>query len=155
MTLRFLALIVALAVVASLAADVEAASCRGYPREIRSAIKKQVEALRALEHEAADRLKGFDTRPFDYLLGRARVVAGTIADKDALAAEEGLSRCRDPIPPVRRVCAQAAQALVGLIEEQTTGAANKTSKQLYAQAMPRCERWMEVTPLTTVFRTID
>jgi hypothetical protein len=55
--------------------DVEAASCRGYPQGIRAAIKKQVEVLRALEREAADRLKGLDTRPFDYLLDRARAAA--------------------------------------------------------------------------------
>lgn len=155
MTMRFLALLAVLAVFASLAVDVEAASCRGYPREVRSAIKKHVEALRALERETADRLKGLDTRTFDYLLGQARAVAGVIADKDALAAEEGLSRCRDSILPVRRVCAEAAQALAGLIEEQATGAANKTSKQHYAEAMPRCERWMEFAPLMTVFRTND
>ena len=51
---------------------VEAASCRGYRQDVRAAIKKQVEALRALERETADRLKGLDTRPFDYLLSRAR-----------------------------------------------------------------------------------
>src|SRR5207244_11490195 len=95
---------------------VEAASCRGYRQDVRAAIKKQVEALRALEHEAADRLKGLDTRPFDYLLSRARATAQVIADKDALAAEEGLSRCREAIPPVRRVCAEAAQAHASLSE---------------------------------------
>jgi hypothetical protein len=135
--------------------DVEAASCRGYPREIRLAIKTQVEALRALERETADRLKGLDTRTFDYLLGQARAAAGVIADKAALAAEEELNRCRHSIPPVRRVCAEAAQALVSLIEEQATGATTSASKQLYAQAMPRCERWMDFAPLMTVFRTVD
>src|SRR6184192_942850 len=33
---------------------VEAASCRGYRQDVRAAIKKQVEALRALERETAD-----------------------------------------------------------------------------------------------------
>jgi hypothetical protein len=51
---------------------VEAASCRGYPQGVRAVLKKQVEALRALERETTDRLKGLDTRPFDYLLSRAR-----------------------------------------------------------------------------------
>jgi hypothetical protein len=135
-------------------ADVEAASCRGYPQAIRAAIKKHVGALRALEQETADRFKGFDTRPFSYLLGRARATAAVVADKDALAAEE-LSRCPQTIPPVRRVCAEAAQALIDLIEEQETGTASAQSKQLYAQAMPQCERWMDFAPLATVFRAVD
>jgi hypothetical protein len=136
-------------------ADVEAASCRGYPQAIRAAIKKHVGALRALEQETADRLKGFDTRPFSYLLGRARATAALIADKDALAAEEALSRCPQTIPPVRRVCAEAAQALIGLIEEQETGTGSAQTKQLYAQAMPQCERWMDFAPLATVLRGLD
>ena len=101
------------------------------------------------------RLKGLDTRTFEYLAAQARAATGAIADKDALAAEEELSRCREPIPPVRRVCAQAAQALVSLIEEQAAGAATTASKQLYVQAMPRCERWMDLPPLSTALRTPD
>jgi hypothetical protein len=134
---------------------VEAASCRGYPQGVRAAIKKQVEALRALEREATDRLKGLDTRPFDYLVGRARATAAVIADKDGLAAEDGLSRCRETIPPVRRVCADAAQALIRIIEEHATGVATTESKQVYARAMPQCERWMDFAPLVTVFRTAE
>jgi hypothetical protein len=145
----------ALALAVSFPSDLNAATCRGYPQAIRTAIKKQVEALRALEQETADRLKGFDTRPFGYLLGRARATAAVIADKDALAVEEALSRCPQTIAPVRRVCAQAAQALISLIEEQETGTGTAQSKQLYAQAMPQCERWMDFAPLVTVFRAID
>jgi hypothetical protein len=66
---------VALAFAVLLPLEVEAASCRGYPQGVRAAIKKQVQVLRALEHEATDRLKGLDTRPFDYLLGQARAAA--------------------------------------------------------------------------------
>jgi len=134
---------------------VEAASCRGYPQGVRAAIKKQVEVLRALEPETTDRLKGLDTRPFDYLLTRARAMAQVIADKDALAAEEDLSRCREAVPSVRRVCAEAAQALVDLIEALETGAVVSHPKQVYARAMPQCEQWMDFAPLVTVFRTID
>lgn len=155
MTVRFSARIAALAVFASFPFDVEAASCGSYPKDIRAAIKKHVETLRALERETTDRLKGLDTRTFDYLAAQARAASGVIADKDALVAEEELSRCRESIPPVRRVCAQAAQALVSLIDEQAAGAATTASKQLYAQAMPRCERWMGLAPFITVFRTID
>jgi hypothetical protein len=126
--MKSLAWITMLAVVVPMPADVEAASCRGYPQAIRAAIKKHVGALRALEQETADRLKGLDTRPFSYLLDRARAMAASIANKDALAAEEALSRCPHTIPPVRRVCAEAAQALIGLIEEQETGTATARSK---------------------------
>ena len=147
---RFGAAALALAVL--LPSSVEAASCRGYPQAIRVAIKKHVEALRALEQETADRIKGFDTRPFSYLLARARAAAASISDKDALAAEEALSQCPQAIPPVRRVCSQAAQALTSLIEEEETGAASAQSKQIYAQTMPRCEQWMNFAPLATVFR---
>jgi len=153
--MRFLARTAVLAVATSLAVDVEAASCGSYPQDIRAAIKKHVETLRALERETTDRLKGLDTRAFDYLAAQARAVAGAIADKDALAAEEELSRCRESIPPVRRVCAEAAQALVSLIEERAAGAANKAATQLYAQAMPQCERWMDLLPLSTVLRASD
>lgn len=143
--------------------DVEAASCRGYPQGARAAIKKQVQALRALEREAADRLKGLDTRPFDYLLDQARAAAGVIGEKDALAAEERLGRCPQSIPPVRRVCTEAAHALVSLIEQHAGGSAitqakdaeakQAEAKQAYSRAMPQCERWMEFAPLVTVFRT--
>ena len=165
----------ALAFAVLLPFDVDAASCRGYPQGVRAAIKKQVEALRAIEREAADRLKGLDTRPFDYLLDRARAAAGVIGDKDALAAEEGLSRCPRPLPPVRRVCTEAAHALVSLIEQQADSSATPQAgqpeakqadakqadakqadaKQAYARAMPQCERWMDFAPLVTVFRASD
>jgi hypothetical protein len=153
--MKFLAGITILTLVVSTPADVGAVSCRGYPQSVRAAIKKQVEALRMLERETADRLKGLDTRPFDFLLGRARATAAVIAEKDALAAEEELSRCREIIPPVRRVCAEAAKALVALIGEAETGTATTESKQVFARAMPQCERWMDFAPLVTVFRTID
>ncbi|HKF08003.1 MAG TPA: hypothetical protein VKB89_04675 [Xanthobacteraceae bacterium] len=82
-------------------------------------------------------------------------MAQVIADKDALAAEEGLSRCREAVPSVRRVCAEAAQALVDLIEALETGAVVSHPKQVYARAMPQCEQWLDFAPLVTVFRTID
>ena len=143
------------ALLASFPFDVEAASCGSYPKDIRAAIRKHVQTLRALERETTDRLKGLDTRTFDYLAAQARAATGAIADKDALAAEEGLSRCREAIPPVRRVCAEAAQALASLIEAHETGAAVSHPKQVYVRAMPQCEQWMDFAPLVTVFRTID
>ena len=80
--------------------DAEAASCRGHPQSVRAAIKKQVEALRALEREATDRLKGLDTRPFDYLLDRARAAAGVIADKGAEPAGDKAEHNGAPCPQI-------------------------------------------------------
>jgi hypothetical protein len=133
----------------------EAASCRGYGQEIQAAIKRHVEALRLIEREAADRIVGLDTRPYELIVADARKVAEVIIDKKALAEEEELNRCRNYIAPVRRTCAAAAQALVSLIEEQAAGAATKVTKEAYAQAMPQCERWMSLPPLKTAFRIID
>src|SRR5262249_20284425 len=155
MTVRFLACTAVFAVVASLAVDVEAASCGSYPQEIRAAIKKHVETLRALEREAADRLKGLDTRPFDYLAQQARAATDLIADKNGLKDEEQLSQCPGAIAPVRRICAQAARALLESLEQQGKSGASKAAKQTYAEAMPQCERGMGLAPLTTVLRSAD
>jgi hypothetical protein len=152
---RLCAGVALLAVVACLPLDAEAASCRGYGREIQSAIRTHVEALRSVEREAADRLAGLDTRPFDYLVGRARAAAAVIGDERGLADEKSLDRCRNYVPPVRNVCAGAARALVSVIEEQAAGAAGKSSKLTYAQAMPQCERWMDLKPLNSVLRAGD
>lgn len=147
--------IAALSVTALSSITAEAASCRGYPQEIRAAIKKHVETLRATEREAADRLKGLDTRPFDYLAQQARAATDVIADRNGLKDEEQLGQCPGAIAPVRRICAQAAQALLDLLEQQGKGDGSKGSKQTYAQAMPQCERGMELAPLSTVFRSAD
>jgi hypothetical protein len=152
--LRACAGIAALSIVALSAFDGEAASCLRYPREIRAAIKKHVEALRAVEREAADRLKGLDTRPFAYLVERALAANDVIADKNALKEEEQLSQCSPAIAPIRRVCAQAAQALTDLLKQQA-GGGSKASTRAYAQTMPQCERGMELAPLSTVFRGTD
>jgi hypothetical protein len=146
---------IAALVVACTPAQGEPASCRTYPKEIRFAINKQVGALRALEQETADRLKGLDTRTFEYLLAQARSAAEAIGNKDALAKEDRLEPCRDGAQSVRHMCAEAAQALVNLIEEQAAGAASRASKRTYAEVMPRCERGMNLVPLSTIFRTSD
>jgi gas vesicle protein len=133
----------------------EAASCRNYGQEIQAAIKRHVEALRMIEREATDRIAGLDTRPYEFLLKEARSAADAIADQRGLDEEDELKRCRNFIAPVRHTCAAAAKALVRLIEEQAAGAATRPTRQLYAQTMPQCERWMGLPPLQTAFRTID
>ena len=144
-----------LALMLSGAAAAEEASCRGYPEAVRGATKRGVEALRLVEHEAADRLKGLDTRPFAYLAGRARATAELIADAKALAVEEGLSRCRNRVTPVRTLCRAAALALVKAIEEEDAGAATKASKQAYSDAIAMCERGLGLPPFKTIYRTTD
>ena len=153
--LRRTAAILVLMAALSAPGQSQAASCRGYGKEVQAAIKRHVEALRMIEREAADRVVGLDTRPYGFLLKEARTTMDLIADKHGLAAEDELSRCRNYIPPVRRTCAGAAQALVQLIAEQAAGAATKATKQVYAQAMPKCERWMDLAPLKTAFRSLD
>lgn len=139
-----------------LPAPAGAQTCRDYPSAALVAqIKTRVEALRRIEREAADRVRGLDTRPYDWLLDQGRAGASAIADPAALAAEDALKRCRNYIRPVRRDCAGAAAALVRLIEELDVGAASSESKAAYAQAMPQCERHMKLSPLSTPLRTTD
>lgn len=149
------ACLAALVLLLSVSAAAAAAPCRNYPQLAARAIKARVEAVRLIEREAADRLIGLDTRPFPYLVGQARAGAETIAEARALEEEDGLDRCPEPVPHVRRVCAIAARALAGALEEQGTGAASPLSKQMYAQAMAICEALVGLAPLRTAWRTSD
>jgi hypothetical protein len=131
------------------------APCRNYPAAAARVIKPRVETLRLIEREAADRLIGLDTRPFPFLIGQARAAASAIGEARALQDEDGLDRCSEAVPHVRRVCATAALALAGALEEQGAGAATKISKQIYGQAMAICESFLGLTPLRTELRTSD
>ena len=106
-----------------------------------------------IEREAADRVDRSRHAPLRVPAQGGAREEGLIADKDGLAAEAELGRCRNYIPPVRRTCVTAARALVSLIEEQAAGAATTATKQIYADAMPQCERWMGLAPLQTSFRS--
>ena len=46
----------------------------------RLAIKTQVAALQRTEHEASDRLKGFDSRPFEFLRDEAKKTTAVIGN---------------------------------------------------------------------------
>ena len=133
----------------------EAAPCRNYPAAAARAIKPRVEALRLVEREAADRQLGLDTRPWPYLVGQARAVAGAIGETRALQDEDGLDRCPEAVPHVRRVCASAALSLAGALEDEAAGAASQISKQIYGQAMAICEGFMGLAPLRTALRESD
>jgi hypothetical protein len=147
--------VAALAIIVSVSAATVAAPCRDYPAAAARAIKARVEALRLLEREAADRLIGLDTRPFPLLSGQARAGADAIGEARALQDEDGLDRCPDPVPHVRRVCGTAARALARALDEQAASAASPISKQSYAQAMAICEGFMGLAPLHTAWRTFD
>jgi hypothetical protein len=147
---------VILAVLSSAPAKAQSLSCRSYPTAvIVSQIKNRVEALRRIEREAHDRAIGLDTRPYEWLLSQARAGPAAIADPAALAAEAALSRCRNHIRPLRRVCAGAAAMLVRMIEELAADGVTKESKQAYVEAMPQCETWLGLMPLNTSLRTTD
>ena len=153
---RLADLAVILAVLLSTPAEAQSLSCRSYPSAmIVSQIKSRIEALRRLEREADDRAIGLDTRPYEWLLSQARASPAAIADPAALAAEAALSRCRNYIRPLRRVCAAASAMLVRIIEELEAGSVTKESKQAYVEAMPQCETWLGLMPLNTSLRTTD
>jgi hypothetical protein len=147
--------ITALAILCSCLVTAEAAPCRNYPAAAARAIKPRVEALRLIEREAADRLSGLDTRPWPYLIGQARAASAAIGEPRALQDEDGLERCPEAVPHVRRVCATAALALAGALEDEAAGAATPISKQAYGQAMAICEGFMRLAPLQSVWRASD
>jgi hypothetical protein len=131
------------------------ASCRGYPESVRSAIKVQIEALRMLEREAADRLLGLDTRTFPFLAAEVRKTVDAIADGRTLKLEDELRRCRNWVQPVGRICRNAADALAILLDAQEARAATRELKQAYAASIERCERLVRLAPLKTTIRTSD
>ena len=98
------------------AQSASAASCRNFVHEAQVSIGTPVILLRRYELEAADRLKGLDTRPFEYMRDEARKATSVIADPDRLKDEETLHRCRNATRPIRKICAGAAQALVDILD---------------------------------------
>ena len=132
-----------------------AAPCQNYPASVARALKPRIEALRLIEREAADRLKGLDTRPFSYLVAQANSAAGQIGEARALEQEDGLDRCPEAVPHVRRVCMSAALALADLLAQQATGIVSPISRQTYAQAIAICESLIGLPALQTLWRISD
>ena len=132
--------------------EANAASCRHFARDARAAIGVQVASLQRLEYEASDRLKGLDSRPFDFLAGEARKLAASIADPALLQDEEGLSRCRNRTWPVRKICADAAQMLVEVLDKHVASPKPDYDKAQYAAAMQACEQQMARPPLKSSLR---
>ena len=132
--------------------DASAASCRNFVREAQVAFAREVILLRRYELEAADRLKGLDSRPFAYMRDEAKKVAATIADESKLKDEETLARCPIPTKPIRKICAGSAQMLVDILEKHVASATPDYDKPQYAAAMAECEALMGLKPLATRIR---
>jgi hypothetical protein len=111
--------------------------------------------LQQLEHEASDRLKGLDSRPFEFLRDEARNVTALIADPAALEREEGLARCRNATRPIRKLCAAAAQLLVDILDKHVAGPKPDYDKPQYAAAIAECEKLMDLKPLKSAIRGMD
>jgi hypothetical protein len=135
--------------------NANAVNCRGFAKEAQTAIKTHVAALQRLEHEASDRFKGLDSRPFEFLRDEARRTAATIADPIALKDEEGLERCRNATRPIRKICAASAQLLVEILEKHVANPKPDYDKPHYAEAMGSCEKLMDLKPLKSVIRGTD
>jgi hypothetical protein len=87
----------------------------------------------------------------------ARFGAAVLALAVSLPSSVEAASCRGYPQAVRVAIEKHVEALRALeqetaIEEQETGAASAQSKRAYAQAMPRCEQWMDFAPLATEFR---
>src|SRR5437660_8027324 len=90
---------------ASTPAPAQFYACRGYPPpQVLAQLKGRVAVMRNIEREAADRLIGLDTRPYDWLLEQAQATEAAIAVPALLTGEQELQRCRNFIRPVRRDC---------------------------------------------------
>jgi hypothetical protein len=129
-----------------------AADCRTYVRDVQKAIKTHVTALQRTEHEASDRLKGLDSRPFDFLLGEAKKAAAIIADPPALEDEKTLERCRPAVRPIRKPCAHAALMLVDILGKHLANEKPDNDRAQYASLVAECEKAMGLKPVQSVIR---
>ena len=137
---------------ACLIQNASAASCRWFAKDAQSAIKRQVSALQRVEHEASDRLKGLDTRPFEVLRDEAKKTATAIAEPKGLADEESLKRCRNATQPIRRICADAAQLLVEILVKHAAESKPDYDKARYASAIAECEKLMKAKLMKSLIR---
>lgn len=145
-------LVLAISCVIIFASDASAADCRWFGRNAQNAIKAHVEALQRLEFEASDRLKGLDSRPFDFLLGEARKTTTIIADARAIEAEKELQRCRNATQPIRAICAAAAEKLVEILDQHVKSEKPDYDKAAFAQAAAACEKFMDLKPVKSSLR---
>jgi hypothetical protein len=152
---QIIAPIIAIACVIFLAFEASAASCRNFVREARDAIGKPMATLVRLEHEASDRLKGLDTRPFDILRDEARKVMTVVGDPLMLKDEEGLERCRNATKPIRKICADAGGLLATIVEKHAAEPKPDYDRPQYAAAIAECEKLLDLKPLKSLIRGTD
>ena len=141
--------------VAWLTSNASAASCQRFAKEAQSAIKTHMAALQRYEHEASDRLKGLDSRPFDFLRDEAKKTAAIVGERKALAEEEDLKRCRNATQPIRKICSEAAQMLVDVLEKHVADPKPDYDKPRYATAMGECEKLIGLKPMKSAIRGSD
>ena len=130
-------------------------SCKGPLGPARSALGSDVAALRKIEHEASDRLKGLDTRPFPALRDEARKLAPRIGPAFMLELEKGLERCRNRTYPIHTICAAAANALADVLDKYAATPKSDHDKAAFAESMKRCEWLMELPGQKSVLRGTD
>lgn len=135
--------------------DASAADCRWHGRNTRNAIAAHVAALLRIEHEASDRIKGLDSRPFDVLLGEARKTMAIVAAPAALEDEKTLERCRNATRPIRKLCADAGQMLVDILDKHMASEKPEYDRPRYALLMAECAKAMDLKPLKSLIRGTD
>ena len=145
-------LVLAVACSVFVISDANAQDCRRFLQTARAAIGGEVAALRRIEHEASDRLKGLDSRPFEVLRDEARKMTAVIANPGALKLEELLKACRNWTVPVHKICADAGQLLADILDQHVAAPKPDYDKPAYATAMGACERLMDVKPLASAIR---
>jgi hypothetical protein len=129
-----------------------AQDCRSFGRDAQKAIKTHVAALQRLEHEASDRTRGRDTRPFEFLRDEAKNAVAVITEPGAIKREEELQKCRNQTFPIRKTCADAAEQLLAILEKYVANPTPDYNKPAYAAAMGSCEKWMDLKPLKSLIR---
>jgi hypothetical protein len=147
--------VVTMACCSLFALEARAASCPNFVRDAKQAIGKPVAALLRLEHEMSDRIKGLDSRPFEYLRDEVKKTADVISDPAALKREEEATECRNATRPIRKICADATALLVAIIEKHVAAAKPDYDKPQYAAAIAECEKLLGLKPLKTLIRGND
>lgn len=122
----------------------EAFSCRDYLRRSRVAVAPQVEGLVRVEDQILYRLAGARVFAYDDLSRSVRSIAANILPPKAAIAEQRSRRCRNWIPPVRRVCRDAALRLAILIDEMAAGGIEEATRAEYTNLITRCETWLRM-----------
>lgn len=129
-----------------------AQSCRNFGSKACAAIGSHVAALQRTEHEASDRLRGLDSRPFDHSCRRSAQGDGDLANPAALKLEEQLKRCRNWTTPIRKICAGAAQMLADVLEKHVANVKPNYDRPQYVAAMEACEKPMGLKPPKSAIR---